>query len=161
MIGGRTVLAMNCVLAGAERHHGRPLNAIVRRHQECALSHLKPLSLSPSRLGPLRARCGLGLRWRLTQRRSMSHLSFPRGQNQRPGDSTMCPSIVASNAVPTIRSRSGLRRCEWAPNRRSSGDLHMDKVSAASPQPRGRLRSNQGATWFGHMLTFQILERLS
>ena len=28
---GRTVLAMDCVLAGAETHRGRPLNSIVRR----------------------------------------------------------------------------------------------------------------------------------
>jgi hypothetical protein len=27
---GRTVLAMNCVLAGVESHQGRPLNSIVR-----------------------------------------------------------------------------------------------------------------------------------
>lgn len=26
------MLAMNCALAGAERHHGRPLNSIVRLH---------------------------------------------------------------------------------------------------------------------------------
>jgi hypothetical protein len=29
---GRTVLAMNCALAGAQTHLGRPLNRIVRRH---------------------------------------------------------------------------------------------------------------------------------
>jgi hypothetical protein len=29
---GRTVLAMDCVLAGAEWHRGRPLNSIVRLH---------------------------------------------------------------------------------------------------------------------------------
>ena len=29
---GRTVLARDCVLAGAEEQHGRPLNTIVRRH---------------------------------------------------------------------------------------------------------------------------------
>jgi hypothetical protein len=28
---GRTVLAMDCVLAGAETRHGRPLNSVVRR----------------------------------------------------------------------------------------------------------------------------------
>jgi hypothetical protein len=29
---GRTVLAMDCVLAGTEWRHGRPLNEIVRPH---------------------------------------------------------------------------------------------------------------------------------
>jgi len=29
--GRRTVLAMDCVLAGAEMHYGRPLNEIVAR----------------------------------------------------------------------------------------------------------------------------------
>jgi hypothetical protein len=29
---GRTVLAMDCVLAGAELQHGRLLNSIVRHH---------------------------------------------------------------------------------------------------------------------------------
>jgi len=28
----RTVLAMDCVLAGAEAQHGRPLNSVVRAH---------------------------------------------------------------------------------------------------------------------------------
>jgi hypothetical protein len=30
---GRTVLAMDCALAGAETHRGRPLNAIVMRRR--------------------------------------------------------------------------------------------------------------------------------
>jgi len=30
---GRTVLAMDCVLAGAEAHRGRPLNSAVRHHE--------------------------------------------------------------------------------------------------------------------------------
>ncbi len=29
---GRTVLAIDCVLAGAESHRARPLNSVVRRH---------------------------------------------------------------------------------------------------------------------------------
>jgi hypothetical protein len=29
MMNGRTVLAMDCALAGAEWHRGRPLNAVV------------------------------------------------------------------------------------------------------------------------------------
>jgi hypothetical protein len=29
---GRTVLAMDCVLAGAQWHRGRPLNSVVRQH---------------------------------------------------------------------------------------------------------------------------------
>jgi hypothetical protein len=29
---GRNVLAMDCALAGAEMHRGRPLNRIVRLH---------------------------------------------------------------------------------------------------------------------------------
>jgi hypothetical protein len=31
---GRTVLAMDCALAGAEQHRGRPLNSIVRQHSQ-------------------------------------------------------------------------------------------------------------------------------
>jgi hypothetical protein len=36
---GRTVLPMDCVLAGAERHRGRPLNEIVRSHQMALCPH--------------------------------------------------------------------------------------------------------------------------
>ena len=35
---GRTVLAMDCVLAGAQKHRGRPLNSVVRRHMIFALA---------------------------------------------------------------------------------------------------------------------------
>jgi len=33
---GRTELAMDCALAGAEAQHGRPLNLVVRRHGHAA-----------------------------------------------------------------------------------------------------------------------------
>jgi hypothetical protein len=31
---GRTVLAMDCVLAGAQMHHGRPLNSLYKDFPE-------------------------------------------------------------------------------------------------------------------------------
>jgi hypothetical protein len=42
---GRAVLAMDCVLAGAEAHRGRPLNSVVRRHRRsrCLLEMLQLL----------------------------------------------------------------------------------------------------------------------
>jgi hypothetical protein len=42
---GRTVLAMNCVLAGAEWHRGRPLNSVVRRHRDMSTNLQRLASL--------------------------------------------------------------------------------------------------------------------
>src|SRR5688500_4199691 len=39
---GRTVLAMDCVLAGAEWQHGRPLNEIVRPHENMRSGNTGP-----------------------------------------------------------------------------------------------------------------------
>jgi hypothetical protein len=39
---GRTVLAMNGVLAGAEAHRGRPLNSVVMRQSEDAMKRDRP-----------------------------------------------------------------------------------------------------------------------
>ena len=36
---GHTVLAMDCVLAGAEAHRGRPLNSVVRQHSTTSVAH--------------------------------------------------------------------------------------------------------------------------
>ena len=50
--GRRTVLAMDCVLAGAEMHYGRPLNEIVTR-QAHPTEPPNP-SLHPNRYSRLR-----------------------------------------------------------------------------------------------------------
>lgn len=39
---GRTVLAMDCALAGAEKHHGRPLNSVVRHLENSGVKWALP-----------------------------------------------------------------------------------------------------------------------
>ena len=43
---GCTVLAMDCVLAGAEMHRGRPLNSVVRQHSREPACQLELFSSS-------------------------------------------------------------------------------------------------------------------